>query len=196
MKKYFPILLCLCFIVPVRAQEGLMLKNEINVTYGQFTAPQMLYVLGEVFGAAFSLGHFQADNTVFLGALGLEYFRSTNDWFAYGASLLLDYSTSDSYSVDKDGNKTLNGKYNLGWASMMPSVKFKWLRREKITLYSKLSAGPGMIFSNEGSLMDKLSVSFQATPIGLAVGKGSIRGFAEIGFGMQGIVNVGVQKRF
>ena len=196
MKRLLPTLLCLCFIVSVRAQEGQMFKNEINFTYGQFTAPQMLYVLGEVFGAAFSLGHFSTDNTVFLGAFGLEYFCSANEWFAYGANLLLDYSTSDSYSVDKDGNKTFNGKYNLGWASVMPSAKFKWLRRERITLYSKLSAGPGMIFSNGGSLMDKLTVSFQVTPIGMAVGKGSIKGFAEIGFGMQGIVNVGVQKRF
>ena len=197
MKRWLLLLLCMCFMVPASAQSEQRFWNEVNITYGQFSAPQMVYVLGEVFGAAFSLGHFSTDNTIFFGAFGMEYYRYANSWFAYGAGVLFDYTTSDAYTVDKDGNRTPNGKFNLGWASMMPSAKFAWLRKEKISLYSKLSVGPGLIVGSSDSVEDNLTVSFQATPIGMAFGKKeSIRGFAEIGFGMQGIVNVGIQKRF
>jgi hypothetical protein len=56
MKKLVSVLLCLALAMPVFAKNDKD-RNEFSVTYGQFTAPQFAYVMGEVFGVMFSLGH-------------------------------------------------------------------------------------------------------------------------------------------
>ena len=107
-------------------------KNDIAIEYSQFTVPQGVYLIGGVFGAAFSLGNFSFDNTIFTGALGVEYNRNVNNWFSYGGYIGAEYITSDTYTM-KDDVKTYNGgHYNLGFISIMPTCRFKWFTKEKI----------------------------------------------------------------
>ena len=62
-------------------------KNEFSITYGQITVPQAAYVLGGVFGAMFSLGHFSFEDAHFIGGVGVEYVHYVNDWLGIAAGL-------------------------------------------------------------------------------------------------------------
>ena len=97
---------------------------------------------------------------------------------------------------NKDGNKTPNGDFKLGCLSAMPLVKFAWLNRAHVGLYSKLAAGAGLFFANGSDAKDNISFAFQATPIGVDFGGEQFRGFVEAGVGWQGIVSGGVRWMF
>ena len=112
MKKLIAFLLCLIVVVPVFAKNDKD-RNEFSVVYGQFTVPQFAYVMGEVFGVMFSLGHASFENPHMYGAAGIEYVHYTNDWFGFGGTVLCDYMTAKTVSVDKDGNKTPNGDFKF-----------------------------------------------------------------------------------
>ena len=193
MKKIIAILLCFLIALSVNAKDY---KNELSFTYGQFTVPQFAYVMGGVLGVAFTAGHFTFENSKFIGAAGFEYVHYTNDWFGYGGTIICDYMTSDAYNVSSEGEKTYNGKFNLGFISIMPNVKFSWFNREKVSLYSKIAVGPGLVFDNDDSLKNNITLAAQISPIGVDFGNNSYRGFTELGIGMQGILNVGIRKLF
>ena len=196
MKKFGALLLCLAFVLPVCAKNDTD-KNEFSITYGQITVPQAAYVLGGVFGSMFSLGHFSFENAHFIGGAGVEYVHYVNDWLGFGGAVLCDYMTATAMNVDSEGKKTPNGKFTLGIVSAMPEVKFAWLNREYVGLYSKLAAGAGFTFTNQSEdTKDNFAFAFQATPIGMDFGGESFRGFAELGLGMQGLVNVGIRWLF
>jgi hypothetical protein len=196
MKRITALFLCLTVVLSGHAMNDKD-KNEFSITYGQATLPQFAYVMGGVLGAAFSLGHFSFDNMLALGTVGVEYVHYVNSWFGFGGAAMCDYMTANAYSVDGDGNKTPNGKYNFGYASVMPLVKFAWFNREHVGLYSKLGFGAGMAFSNGDSEPgENISFSGQVTPIGVDFGGESFRGFVEAGIGMQGVVNAGVRWMF
>ena len=196
MKKFVALLLCLTFAFGGYAKNDHD-KNELTLTYGQITVPQFAYLFGGVLGAAFSLGHFTFDNTRLVGAAGLEYVHYVNNWLGFGGLVLCDYMSADAYSVASDGTKTPNGKYKFGFASAMPVMKFAWLNRAHVGLYSKLAAGVGYVFDN-GSEDPKSNFTFsgQLTPIGFEFGGESFRGFLEAGLGMQGLVCGGVRWLF
>lgn len=169
-------------------------KNDIAIEYSQFTVPQGVYLIGGVFGAAFSLGNFSFDNTIFTGALGVEYNRNVNNWFSYGGYIGAEYITSDTYTM-KDDVKTYNGgHYNLGFISIMPTCRFKWFTKEKIGMYSKVGVGVGAVFDNGDGIENNIAPTFQLSPICVDFGNSTLRGVCEIGFGMQGIVTLGIKK--
>jgi hypothetical protein len=190
MKKLLLILgLLVSFAVNTKAQ---VYKNEVSVVYSTFTVPQAVYVFGGVFGAMFSLGHFTFDNTIMSGALAFEYTHWVNNWFGYGGSVYGEFMTADAYSVDKDGNKTPNGRFNMGFASLTPMAKFMWFNHPRFGMYSKIAAGLCVGFSEEPSFVPAVQVS----PVCMEFGGGSWRGLVEIGIGMQGILAAGVKKSF
>ena len=172
MKKLIALFMCFVVVSSAFAKNDKD-RNEFTIAYGQATIPQFAYVMGEVFGAMFSLG-----------------------WFGFGGTVLCDYMTAKTVSVDKDGNKTPNGDFKLGCLSAMPLVKFAWLNRAHVGLYSKLAAGAGYFFANGGEAKDNFSVAFQATPVGVDFGGEQFRGFLEVGVGWQGIVSGGVRWFF
>ena len=196
MKKIVALLLCLTFAFGAYAKNDED-KNELTLTYGQVTVPQFAYLFGGALGAVFSLGHFTFDNAHMPGAVGVEYVHYVNNWLGFGGLALCDYMTADAYSVDSDGNKTPNGKYQFGFASAMPVVKFAWLNRAHVGLYSKLACGVGYVFGNgSDNPGDNITLAAQLTPIGFEFGGRSFRGFLEAGVGMQGLVCGGLRWLF
>ena len=78
----------------------------------------------------------------------------------------------------------------------MPSVRFAWLDKKRVALYSKAAIGATFDSGQyQGSHDDRWEVAFQASAFGVEVG-GAFRGFLELGYGMQGIVNFGIKYRF
>lgn len=195
MKKIIALFMALALVLPLNAKDDDS-RNEVSITYGQATLPQFAYVMGGVLGVAFTAGHFTFENSHFLGGVGVEYVHYVNNWFGFGAMGLVDYMTSDAYTVASDGTKTPNGKFNLGYASLMPVLKFAWLRKPHVGLYSKLGVGAGMGLDNGDSAENNISWSGQVTPIGVDFGGESFRGFVEAGVGMQGLVSCGVRWLF
>ena len=195
MKKLIALFMCFVVVSSAFAKNDKD-RNEFSIAYGQATIPQFAYVMGEVFGAMFSLGHASFENPHMFGAAGVEYVHYTNDWFGFGGTVLCDYMTATTVSVDKDGNKTPNGEFKLGCLSVMPLVKFAWLNRAHVGLYSKLAAGAGYFFANGGEAKDNFSVAFQVTPVGVDFGGEQFRGFVEAGVGWLGIVSGGVRWFF
>ena len=196
MKKLIALFMCFVVVSSAYAKNDKD-RNEFSIVYGQATVPQFAYVMGEVFGAMFSLGHASFENPHMFGAAGVEYVHYTNDWFGFGGTVLCDYMTAKTVSVDKDGNKTPNGDFKLGCLSAMPLVKFAWLNRAHVGLYSKLAAGAGYTFTGDNAdVKDNFMFAFQATPIGVDFGGERFRGFVEAGIGTQGIANVGVRWLF
>ena len=196
MKKLIALFMCFVVVSSAFAKNDKD-RNEFSIAYGQATIPQFAYVMGEVFGAMFSLGHASFENPHMFGAAGVEYVHYTNDWFGFGGTVLCDYMTAKTVSVDKDGNKTPNGDFKLGCLSAMPLVKFAWLNRAHVGLYSKLAAGAGYTFTGDNAdVKDNFMFAFQATPIGVDFGGERFRGFVEAGIGTQGIANVGVRWLF
>lgn len=195
MKRIVAVFLALTLVFSAYAKDDNS-RNEFSITYGQFTLPQLGYVMGGVLGVAFTAGHFTFENSHFTGAAGLEYVHYVNNWLGFGGQVLFDYMTSDAYTVASDGTKTPNGKYNFGYLSAMPVVKFAWLRKPHVGLYSKLGVGAGMAVDNGDSAENNISWSGQITPLGFDFGGERFRGFIEAGVGMQGIVSGGIRWLF
>ena len=191
MKKFICIALSVFVTVFTYGQK----KNEIILSYSQVTLPQTAYFVAGIFGVAFTAGHFTFENTRPYGALGLEYDRNVNNWFTYGAVGVVDYISSDSYNVDGDGNKTYKGKFSFGYVSLMPLAKFRWFTNPKFGMYSKIAFGAGIV---PGGEEENLQVSFagQLSPVGMQFGGGNVSGILELGYGMQGIVTLGIKKSF
>lgn len=164
--------------------------NEISLGYSQFTIPQTVYIFGGVLGVAFSLGHFQFDSPSMYGAASFEYVHYVNNWLGFGGLAIADYMSAKTYKTENDEKVYDGGKFDLGFASIMPVVKFRWFNNPHFGMYSKLGAGLGYVFTNEE---DPFAWSAQISPVCLEFGGISFRGFIELGIGMQGIATFGIK---
>lgn len=128
------------------------------------------------------------------GAWSISYQYRIKKWLDVGG--YLSYwgkwgSTSSNF------NDALLSRDRLNRISVVPVVRFTWLNKPLVRLYS--SAGLGVVFGwysgNFDDAAGRPSVTGQFTPIGIAVGK-SLFGFAEIGLGSQGTMIMGLGYRF
>lgn len=128
------------------------------------------------------------------GAWSLAYDYRFKKWFDFGfyVSYWGKYGTTRS-NVDN----TLLSRDRLHRISVVPVVRFTWLNRPIVRLYT--SIGMGVVFGGYKGNFDerasKASFTGQWTPLGIAVGK-SFFGFAEIGVGSQGTLMAGIGYRF
>ena len=171
-------------------------KHEIAVSYGSFSNSDWLNIFENVIGAIF--GEKYEDDT-FFGPIGLEYFYHLKPWLGVGAIATYGQLTQDAIKGDDKVGKKSNYYFTA-----MPAVKFDWLRGNVVGLYSKLGAGVTMrreIREFDGDRAeyntDKTDFHFnwQVSLIGIEVGK-SLRGFAEGGFGEQGVLMLGLRYKF
>ena len=191
MKKITALLLALCLTCAVYGRDY---KYEFGLSYSQFTVPQFAYVLGGALGIAFSLGSFTLENMVLPGALSLEYTHYVNNTFGFGGSITGDFMTADRYT-GKDDSKKYDGKFQMAFLSVLPHVKIGWFDNPHFGMYSKLAAGGAYEFGNLDSEGNFLFAA-QVSPVCMDFGGETLRGYLELGFGMQGIVSLGIKKRF
>ena len=169
-------------------------KNDLSVSYGYFTLTQFATVLGGVLGAAFTLGHAAPTDIRSTGSLQLEYLHKTNNWLWLGGGIAGEKDVLVMEGRDSDGNPTGNPtKSDIVTANLRATAKANWLRREKMAMYTRLSAG---VFTTLGSDKPELAPSLQLGLLGLEAGSQTCRGFIELGVGMQGIVSGGFKYLF
>ncbi len=188
MRKILFVALAIMACVSVKAQNT-DLKNEIGIYYGFGSASNIVSTYGEAFNVD--------SQTSFWGPIGLEYFHHVTPLIGVGGVASI---AGCKYDHGYGSDVTLRSTYY----TVMPAVKFDWLRREHFGLYSELAAGV-IIMSNTSSgkpaknetLEDETTTNFmwQATAIGVEFGS-AFRGFCELGIGEKGIFCAGLKYKF
>lgn len=82
----------------------------------------------------------------------------------------------------------------------MPTAKYTWYGHNRFRLYSKAGLGLQYYRLNVTSHIPpiperdehKLKVAYQLSAVGIEVGGERMRGFTELGYGRQGIFNMGI----
>lgn len=148
---------------------------------------------------AYDRGLFYAGPERIMGSISLAYTYNLKKWVSVGgtfsyAGLYRNYF--DRVTVDK---KKV-GSENVHDFCLTPMVRFTYLNRKYVRLYSQVGLGIGIgvnadNINNHKFSDSKVHVSGQATLFGVAVGN-RFFGFAEYGVGTQGLINAGIGYRF
>ena len=159
------------------------LENEIGVYYGFGSASDIVSTVGSAFSFSSS------DQSSFWGPIGVEFYHHVNPVVAVGAVASIAGCT---------WNK--NDDFTTTYYTVMPSVKFNWLRKNHFGMYSSLSAGLMVqhnSMKNNGVKDSNTGASFiwHVNAVGMEFG-GQLRGFGELGFGEKGILCAGLRYKF
>lgn len=121
----------------------------------------------------------------YIGTYSLCYTYSFRRWFQFGGTAMVSAVTQSRRSSITNKRIEGCGSYLVG---VMPTVRFTYLNREKVQLYSALSFG---LFYEGYEVLPW----GDATLFGCSFGR-KLFGFAEIGSGMGGWGRVGIGYRF
>lgn len=152
--------------------------------------------LGAVINASISLSYFYHFNPQWSAGLIVGTGRRPYD------DLVIENITS---AQGNDPNQPLYaGHLNCTDWYFMPAAKLKWCFMSKSCLYSK--AAFGAMSQHEYFAADNCNLfndsrrtwhaAYQLSPVGVEMGSGSMRFFAELGYGMEGVVNIGMSYHF
>jgi hypothetical protein len=137
----------------------------------------------------------QEGKTLWLSA-SLDYGYRVNEWFSVGGSMAWTAGICKLYDSETFARWDT---MHVDYLSLMPIVRFTWLRRGIVELYSSLGATAGIEhwvhYLNGKQHTYRPYLSYDIKPIGITVG-GRWYGFMEAGYGARGIVNIGVGHRF
>ena len=185
-------------------------KDEVGITIGGPSNSQIINVFSEMFGIMGSAlvtsvatggqytGYTTYENEKNIPAISAEYFHHLN-------------KTGTFQKNEGSGDATVKSKEKVGSAkkyfiTVMPAVKFDWLRQKNYGLYSKLAFGLTYMYEQEKQdnqngekelhSDSKVMGNFQASLLGIEAGSEKFRGFAELGVGEQGIFVVGCRYKF
>lgn len=173
-------------------------KNELAVGYGAVSSSNVLDVFVDVVSAMFGARY---QNDKFLGPFSAEYFYHVSPLVGVGGIGVYNHHSQDVLQSDE-----VTGERTSDYITIMPAVKFNWLRKRKWGMYSKVGLGYTRAeFKTTGkdssgnytkdSSGDNF-FNFQVSLVGIEAGNRSMRGFAELGFGEQGLIHGGLRFRF
>ena len=181
--------------VPAQAQDEP--RHELSVSYGVVPNSIWLDITSDVIGSLFGATY---DHSGLTGPIGLEYHYRTSSLIAVGA-----VATFTKHSEEEKLNSEITRTSKNSYITLMPSLKFNWLRRSNWGMYSKLAAGASLRHSslkNNNDITAKSTTdntvffNFQVSALGIEAGSENVRGFAELGMGEQGVALAGVRFRF
>lgn len=190
MKKIFVAMCVALLCMGVQAQEE---KHEVGVFYGVGSASNVLSFVTSVWSVA------AGDQASFWGPIGVEYYYNVSPGIGLGAvTAFAGCKAEDDKTHQEDLTET--------FFTVMPSVKFNWLRKKGFGMYSALSAG--VMFcsiscndnakANDPNAKDETLTAFmfQATALGAEFGGQQFRGFVEAGVGEKGLLCAGLRYKF
>ena len=171
-------------------------KHEVAISLGVWSNSQIIDVFetigGGLVGARF-------EDETFTGPISAEYFYHVKNWLGVGGILAYGQNKQDVYLLgDKDGMSKNT------YLTLMPAVKFDWLRKKHFGMYSKLAFGATLRNekyesddpSNKDYSDSEVHINWQASLLGIEAGGPTLRGFLEFGTGEQGIFLAGVRFKF
>jgi len=199
-KMILTVVVALMTTLSVNAQNS-ELRHEIGVSYGSGVSFFEDLFGYELFTAIFDqAGGYEWRNGSYSGTVGVEYFYHTNDpKLAIGGIGTFTRFSEDVYNKNTDQQ---TGERKRTYLSLMPAVKYLWVNKEHIGVYSKLGIGAMFVHvkdednqRNRSANDDVVHLMMQVSLIGIEFG-GKLRGFAELGGGEQGIVLAGLKYKF
>ena len=190
MKKIF---LTICMALLSMGAQAQDFKHEVGVYGGLGSASNVFSFITSAYSAA------AGDQSSFWGPIGVEYY--------YHISPVVGLGAVASYAGCKaEDDKTRKEDLTESFFTVMPSVKFNWLRKKNFGMYSGLSAG--VMFcsitcndnakANDPDAKDEslAAFMFQATALGAEFGGEQFRGFVEAGVGEKGVLCAGLRYKF
>lgn len=206
MKKILFTLCCFIVFSSIEAQTAktsYQPKREITVRWGAFYDEDWLghhndYYYAEYWGSPldrYNKAKQYAGPTVYTGVISLQYTEELKRWLALGFNVSYSGVRENRYDLLTDD---INGKYRSHRFSLVPMVRFTYLNKPAVRLYSALGVGLGWSSEKSSSDTKRYSDTFvdaHITFFGISVGK-KLFVSSEIGFGSLGIMNVGVGYRF
>jgi hypothetical protein len=180
-----------------RAQEQ-QPPHEFSLSYGQIGLSEMFIGMGN-----YTVGGENVDYDNYFGPLNLQYFYRKKPWKLIGIQATYFYdSCGFHYSKAEDSpDGYMNERNKHHCFSLMPAVKYNYLRKKHFGMYSGASLGVLMVRYNcvRGDVehTDKYMFYpiFQLSLLGLEGGGQRLRGFMDIGFGEQGVLQFGLRYR-
>ena len=122
-------------------------------------------------------------------AINLEYGHKVTNVVSLGAKIYTGFITKGKYHIMTD---ELLYRDSHVVSSAIFNVRFDWLRREWVTMYSSIGVGVVAQFMRDDSAIYPM---YDATFVGLDVGR-RIYGYLEIGSGISGSIRAGLGVRF
>ena len=171
-------------------------KHEVAISYGIDSNSQIIDAF-ETIGGALVGAKFENDK--FFGPISAEYFYHVKNWLGVGGILAYGQNKQDVFLLgDKDGESKNT------YLTLMPAVKFDWLRKKHFGMYSKLAVGATLrsekYDSDKASSRDysdsEVHVNWQVSLLGIEAGGPTLRAFIELGTGEQGIILAGLRFKF
>ena len=169
-------------------------KHEVAVSYGIDSNSQIIDAFEEIGGAMFGA---KLENEKFFGPISVEYFYHLQPWFGVGGIAVFGVNTQDAMSGSDKVGESKNSYYTL-----MPAMKFDYLRKKHFGMYSKIAVGATlrtekMDGKTSGDDSDsEIHVNWQVSLLGMDFGGQQLRGFVELGTGEQGILLGGIRYKF
>ena len=181
----------------VKAQNGYdETKHEVAVSYGLWSNSEIIDAFENLGGALVGA---KFENEKYFGSISAEYFYHVKNWLGVGGILAYGQCEQDVFlSGDKDGVSKNT------YLTLMPAVKFDWLRKKNFGMYSKLAIGATLrnekynsdTSSNKDYNDSDIHVNWQVSLLGIEAGSPTLRGFLELGTGEQGIGLIGLRYKF
>ena len=131
------------------------------------------------------------------GAVSVSYGYRFYRWLDVG--MVVSYYNEYHRLYDSFTNDYLGRVYNHH-ITLMPTVRFTWLDRKWVRMYSSLAAGATFYTQSQTKIKDEAHYNSQAfaghiTYLGITVGR-SFFGFAELGLGAKGFATMGLGYKF
>lgn len=200
MKKLFISVLIVAF-----AQSAFAVRHhEFAVSYGEGTHNQIVNGFANVVGSILTLGYADVTDLNWSGAYNFKYaFHPVN---FVGLGVVTSYQTSKGNIVEGVSKKTderVVGKAEGKYLTIMPTVSLNWFDFDYVCMYSRLAAGYSLTKTTQTNTEEKRTShtsdsywGFQFVPVAIEAGSPLVRAFMELGYGYEGIINVGVKCKF
>ncbi len=191
MKKFFVMVAAaIMTAMSLNAQNGYdETKHEVAISYGVWSNSQIIDEFENVGGALVGA---RFEDEKYFGSISAEYFYHLKNWLGVGGILAYGQRQEDVYLLGKKDGDIKNSYFTL-----MPAVKFDWLRKPHFGMYSKLAFGATLRTEKyDGDTDTEMHINWQASLVGIEAGSPTLRGFLELGTGEQGIALVGVRYKF
>jgi hypothetical protein len=127
--------------------------------------------------------------TYMVTPITIEYSYYINRWLSVGGRSTLTAFYNDDRNIAT--NEVLRKNCTFV-ASAIVSVRFEYMRRKYVQLYSAVGAGVAARFDREVGVIIPM---YDLTYFGIVVGK-NLYGFAEVGAGVSGFARAGIGYRF
>lgn len=204
MKTLLITLLLLAVAEPVLSQESPpvphpqpLRQHEFRIMVGAYPAMSNISTINYNPWFPSTLSEFEATksytgSTFTIGGYSASYAFRLHKWVDFGAAITFSHSYFNTYS---NLTAAVQNHYFTNCVSIVPMVRFTWLNRPLVRLYSSVGLGIALTSSNRLDIDSSDRVTGQFTPIGICVGR-ALFGFAEVGYGAQGALIVGLGYSF